>query len=465
MPLLPDSAPLHTESTRPRGKGRPRVADTAAPSLVDLLNLVRTGTATTRQELERISDLGRAVVADRLALLGDLGLVDESELGTATGGRAPRLVRFAARRASILVATLDQTAIGVGVADLTGNLLTEHHEATDLTAPPDQLTDRLAALFRWSLDRHAATKGVWGISLSVPGAVQTATDGAFLQSTPPVLPTWEGFPLVEKLSRDFGVPVWMRSSVETMTMGELHAGAGQGRRTMLFIKVGRRIGAGIVCDGQLYRGAQGAAGLIGSLPVTSGGQSGSLDAMAGSDMIQREGLAAATEGRSPLLADILRRGGEVTAIEVSQAAQMGDVASAAILATSGHLIGQVAATLANALNPDLIVLSGSIVQTNDTLLAAVREAVYGASHPLVTRDLRIIRSQMGSSAGLVGAARVASEALFAPPFLKEWVMQGTPIAHPDLAAFLSRLDTAPPPTATAAPPMPPAPTQAKDLPK
>ena len=66
--------------------------------------------------------------------------------------------------------------------------------------------------------------------------------GDFLTATPPVLPAREGFPLVETLTRDFGVPVWMRSSVETMTMGELHAGAGIGTRSMLFLKVGRRIG-------------------------------------------------------------------------------------------------------------------------------------------------------------------------------------------------------------------------------
>jgi len=457
---LPPNDTAFSESARQRGKGRPRTVETAAPSLVELLNLVRTGAASTRQELERHSEFGRAVVADRLTMLGDLGLVDESELGTATGGRAPRLVRFAARRAAILVATLDQTAIGVGVADLSGNLLTEHHEAADLTAPPDQLTDRLSALFRWSMDRHTAPGGLWGISLSVPGAVQGTAESDFLTATPPVLPAWEGFPLVETLTRSFGVPVWMRSSVETMTMGELHAGAGTGLRTMLFIKVGRRIGAGIVCDGQLYRGAQGAAGLIGSLPVTASGRNGTLDALAGSDMIQREGLAAAQEGRSPVLADILRRGGEISAIEVSQAAQMGDATCVAILSNSGHLIGQVVATLANALNPELIVLSGAIVQTNDILLAALREAVYGASHPFVTRDLRIIRSQMGSSAGLVGAARVASEALFAPTFLKEWVMQGSPRAHPALTALHARLsvDVAP----RNAPPLPPAARNGKE---
>jgi hypothetical protein len=118
MLILNDSARPQSDSGPGRSRGRPRNAEIAGPSLVDLLNLVRSGAATTRQELERTSTLGRAIVADRLAMLGDLGLIDESELGAATGGRAPRLVRFAARRATILVATLDQADIGVGVADL-----------------------------------------------------------------------------------------------------------------------------------------------------------------------------------------------------------------------------------------------------------------------------------------------------------------------------------------------------------
>jgi predicted NBD/HSP70 family sugar kinase len=433
-----------------RGKGRPRVAETAAPSLVDLLNLIRVDETTTRQELERKSELGRAIVADRLAMLADLGLIDESELGTATGGRAPRLIRLAAKQGRMLVATLDQSALGVGVADLAGNLLTEHHEAFELTAPPQALAERLTTLLRWSLDRQASPSGLWGISLSVPGTVPGAT-GDFLTRTPAVLPAWEGFPLVETLTRNFGAPVWMRSSVDTMTMGELHGGAGQGLTSMLFVKVGRRIGAGIVAEGRLFRGAQGATGLIGALPVHLDDKNGTLDAMAGSDMILREGRLAAETGRSAFLADQMRRGGEITAIDVAQAAQMGDAACVEILSTSGHLIGQVVATLTNTLNPEVIVLSGAIVQTNDIILAAVREAVYGASHPLVTRDLRIIRSQMGSSAGLVGAARAGAELLFAPGFLKDWVMQGSPLKHPAFLTFRNDLDAAPPPPA----PLPP----------
>jgi len=263
---------------------------------------VRTERATTRQELERESELGRAVVADRLGTLTELNLLDESELGTATGGRAPRLVRFSANRGSILVATLDQTAMGVGIADLAGNLKMEHHEAADLTQPTPALADRLITLFRWILDMQQDVGELWGISISVPGAVADGMESFFQQSTAPVLPGWESYPIVEKLVEAFDAPVWLRSSVETMTMGEFHAGAGAGHRTMLFVKVGKRIGAGLVSDGALFRGAQGAVGLIGSVPVTIGERHGTLESMAGSDAIARQGAKLQKPARARSLA-------------------------------------------------------------------------------------------------------------------------------------------------------------------
>ena len=421
-----------TNATGKRGKGRPRNAENVAPSLARILNLVRTGEASTRQEIEQVSELGRAIVSDRLAKLASLDLVDESELGVASGGRAPRLVRFNADAGRILVATLDQTALGVALADLNGKLLTEHHEALDLNAPAEDTFGRLETLFEWMLEKNARGKRVWGIGISVPGPVQ-APAGGLLSNSPPVLPAWDGTPYVERLIQSFNAPVWLRGSVETMAMGETQEGEASHTGTMLFVKVGKRIGAGLVIDGHLYRGAQGAAGLIGQLPVQSGGRTGPLELLAGSDTIAQEGRAAATGGNSPYLADILARGGDLSSIDVGQAAQAGDVAATEIMSRSGRLIGHVVATLANMLNPSQIVLSGSIAQTNDILLAAVREVVYGESHPLVTRDLTIAASRLGSSAGLVGAAAVVVEALFGADWLRGWITRGTPMESPQFA--------------------------------
>ncbi|WP_424930746.1 ROK family protein [Amaricoccus tamworthensis] len=418
-----------------RGKGRPRNSDVAAPSLTTILNLVRSGQATTRQEIERTGELGRAIVTDRLTTLTALDLVDESELGVATGGRAPRLVRFNANAGLVLVATLDQTALGVALSDLSGKLLMEHHEALDLNAPAEDTLGRLETLFEWILEKNAHAQKVWGIGISVPTPVP-AHHGGLLSTSPPILPVWDGTPYVERLIQTFKAPVWLRSSVETMAMGEISEGEASDSETMLFVKVGKRIGAGLVVDGRLYRGAQGAAGLIGQLPVTSSARSGPLELLAGSDTIAREGRTAASNGQSRYLADILTRGGDITSIDVGQAAQAGDPTAMEIMSRSGRLIGHVVATLANMLNPSRIVLSGSIAQTNDILLAAVREVVYGESHPLVTRDLSIAASRLGSSAGLVGGAAVVVDALFDPEFLRSWITRGTPISSPQFETVL-----------------------------
>tara|TARA_B110000503_G_scaffold139868_1_gene229287 strand:+ start:259 stop:1623 length:1365 start_codon:yes stop_codon:yes gene_type:complete len=434
------------------GKGRPRSSEAATASLVDMLNLVRLGHAGTRQELERVGEYGRAIVADRLASLRDLGLVDENATGVATGGRAPRLVQFMKDRARLVAVTLDQSAVGVGLADLSGKLLSEHHEMIDISDQSATI-DRICALINWLLARQSDTPDLWGVSVSVPGPVLANPGASFLLKTPDFLPNWDSSGLVETLTDRFQTLVWIHSNVETMTMGELHGGAGIGQQSMLFIKVGQRIGAGLVSDGHPYRGAAGAVGLIGQLPVTYRDSTGTLDAMAGAEMIRARGLEAAKSGGSPHLVDTLARVGDLTAIDVCQAAQMGDGACVEILVQSGRLIGGVVATLANMLNPQLIVLAGSIAQTNDILLASIRETVYGASHPLVTRDLRILRSQMSNSAALLGAASIAAEALFDPIFLKEWIGLGTPTLTPDFVQGLATLgssslqpgETPPPP--------------------
>lgn len=438
---MPSTAQLEAD-LKPRRKGRPRTAEIGAPGLVEILNIVRTQRATTRQELERESEYGRAVVADRLSMLLDLMLIDESELGTANGGRAPRLIRFSANRGCILVATFNQTSLGVGLADLSGHLKMEHHEALDLAQPVSVLFDRLVTLFRWLLDMQRVAVEVWGVSISVPAAVADGADTLFLQSTPPVRPGWESFLIVEKLVKIFDAPVWLRSNVETMTMGEFHAGAGadNAHKTMLFVKVGKRIGAGMVSEHTLFRGEQGAVGLIGAVPVFANERHGTLESLAGADAVAQEGKALAESGMSTILAEHLRRGNEITSVEVVQAAQMGDQAAIELLSQSGRLVGHAVATLANMLNPGLIVLSGAIAESNDFLLASAREAIYRASHPLVSRNLQIICSQMGSSSGLVGAAIIAVEAMFSPVMLREWIMAGRPQAHPQFIALKALLE-------------------------
>lgn len=426
------------EKTTLRSVGRPRSVDAAQASLALLLNLVRTGAATTRQELERRSELGRAVVADRLATMIELGLLKEGELGQATGGRAPRQMRFRQDAGSLLVSAIDQSSIALGIADLNGQLLVEHHEAAQLDAGPEAILDRLATIFDWQL-RETEKPAPWGIGLALPGPIEKPAADF---ETVPVLQTvqsWQGFPFLDRLSIRFGVPIFARSGVQTMTMGEAKAGGGRGLSDIIYVKLGRSISAGLISEGQLHRGAQGAAGMIGHSRVGDE----LLEAVAGAEAIAREGKAAAEDGRSPYLAQTLERQGELSVVDIGHAAQLGDLFCVELLGRCGRLVGEALAPLTNLVNPSLIVIGGVVAESGgDSLLAGIREAVYRQSHPMVSRDLQIMRSQMGASSGLVGAAQVVVEELFAPAILQGWVGQGSPLHHPEFQKSLERVTAA-----------------------
>jgi len=132
-----------------------------------------------------------------------------------------------------------------------------------------------------------------------------------------------------------------------------------------------------------------------------------------------------------------------------------------LLARTGRLIGYTLAALTNSYNPSLIVLGGALAQSSDILLAAVREAVYRRSHPLVSRDLRIVRSQMGSSAALVGAAISVSDETFEPHTLSAWVSFSSPLKHPDVQTLIKQTKQLVGNIHN--PPMPPAPRKAPTL--
>lgn len=445
-PGFKQQTPAQPERDR-RPVGRPKVVDTARGSLATLLNLVRTSTATTRQDLERQSELGRAGVTDRLATLSLLGLLREGELGTAAGGRAPRNLEFCADAAIIPVSVIEPSSLAVGLADLGGNLIAEHHEAIDLaTAGPHSTLERLATLFKWMIEENA--RPAWGIGVALPGAIERTEPFAVPTVRP--IQSWGEFPFAEELTTRFGVPVFVRGGTQAMAMGEFRLRSAADKADMLFVNLGRTISAGVISEGRLHRGAQGAAGLIGSTLVE--GQT--LDSGAGAEAISDEALRAAKSGESRYLNDVLTRNGELSAVDVGHGAELDDEFSRALLSRVGRLVGEALAPLANLLNPSLIVLSGSVAQTGDTLLAAVREAVYRKSHPLVTRDLRIMRSQLGGSAGLAGAAQVVVEELFAHDLLREWVALGSPLKSARmleaLASASSRLSAE---TARPAPPV------------
>lgn len=399
------------------------VASDSLAALVTVLDLVRTGTATTRPEIVRRSGLGRNVVAHRVSQLLESGLLTEGSLAQSTGGRAPRQLRFRSDAGHILVAELGATRINVAFSDLAGRLSAQCMEPADVTEGPKVVLGRVAALFEELRAGHP--REVWGVGIGLPGPVEFSTGRPV---APPIMPGWDGYDVRGYFTDRYAVPTWVDNDVNVMVLGELRDGRAQGHEDVIYVKVGSGIGAGLVSGGRLHRGAQGCAGDIGHIAAVDDaevvcrcGQIGCLEAIAGGTAIARDGRAAAISGRSPFLARLQAAGEPITAAAVNRAALHGDAFAVNLVTQSAQYVGESLARIVNFFNPAQILVGGTVPEVGDLYLATVRQIVFGRSLPLATRNLILERSPLGDTAGLKGAAFMVIDELLSPARLANWI--------------------------------------------
>ena len=404
--------------------------------LAGVLNLLRGAVELTRPDLVKASGLGRNVVAQRVAQLTRLGLVVEGSPAPSTGGRAARGLRFKAEAGCVLVAELGATSTDVGLCDLNGHLLTQQCEPSDITEGPEPILRRVAEIFTNLLETHPGS--LWGIGIGVPGPVEFSSGRPI---APPIMPGWDGFDLRSFFGDRFNAPTWVDNDVNVMALGELRDGLAQGRKNVIYVKVGTGIGAGLISGGRLHRGTQGCAGDIGHITTSPDspvvcrcGQTGCLEALAGGAALARQGADAAQTGESPFLAKLAAAGQPISADAVGQGAIFGDQKSVELVTHSALLVGETLSGLVNFFNPSLILLGGGVTEIGDLYLASVRQMVLSRSLPLATRALRIERSPLGKTAGLKGAAFMVLDELLSSERMAMWIDHGAPSGHPELAA-------------------------------
>ncbi len=413
------------------------LADEALDALVMVLDEIRLGRSRSRPELVARTGLGRAIVAQRVGELLDRGLVTEGEVGPSTGGRPPRQLTFRADAGHVLVADLGATSIDVAVTSLDGRILGHHDEPAEIEAGPGRCLDRVDALFESLLATAQAIPGrLWGVGIGVPGPVEF---GSGRPISPPIMPGWDGYPIRERFADRYDAPVWVDNDVNLLALGEWRSGVAAGHDDVVVVKVGTGIGAGIISDGHLHRGAQGSAGDVGHIQVVDDplvvcrcGNLGCLEALAGGGALGRAGAAAAVDGRSARLQVALDQHGTVTAQDVARAASFGDPVAVALLQDAGRRIGSMLASVVNFFNPSLVVIGGGVANSPDQFLASIRETVYRRSLPLATRDLLIQRSSLGGLAGVIGASSMVVDQLFSRDSIGRWIESGDPAGSPEV---------------------------------
>ncbi len=380
-----------------------------------LLGLLRDEGPLSRSHLSEMMGVSRTTVAAEVARLDRLGLAHESGLAKSRGGRRSTLVDLAEDARFVGIA-ISATRIGVGLTDGRLNVLMTQEVACDIRTGPELVLAAALDVARQVLDK-AGVESPMGAGVGVPGPVDFDRG---VSVSPPLMPGWDGYPVRDAVSLGLGCPVVLDNDVNVMAIGELHSGVAKNNRDFLFVKLGTGIGCGIVVGGELYRGVDGCAGDIGHIriddsgPICACGNAGCLEAYAGGAALAREANAAARSGRSAVLATLLAEKGELTAEDVGIAVTRGDPAAAALLRDSGQHVGNVLAGLVSFFNPGLIVIGGRVTGLGHGLLAEMRGVIYRRSLPLATGTLPIVLSELGDEAGVVGAARLVSDVVYAP---------------------------------------------------
>ncbi|VTU17452.1 Glucokinase [Variovorax sp. PBL-E5] len=345
-----------------------------------------------------------------IAGLVDQGLLAEAGLQRSSGGRRPENLQLHAGLGVLLGVDIGATSLDVAVLRPDLTVLAHHGEPADVREGPGVLLARVRVLMRELLARSGFdAKQVIGIGIGVPGPVNFEI-GQLVN--PPLMPAWDSFSIRDYLREDYAAPVFVDNDVNLMALGELWR-LKRSLSNFLVIKVGTGIGCGIVCHGEVYRGAAGSAGDVGHIcvdqegPRCHCGNLGCVEAMAAGPAITRMAMQAAQAGESAALAECLRVQGRIEATDVGQASRAGDAAANAIVQRAGSLIGQMLASIVNFFNPSHVFIGGGITRIGPLFLAAVRQSVYQRSLALSTRHLEIQYTPLGTQAGLIGAGVLA----------------------------------------------------------
>ncbi|HZI96508.1 MAG TPA: ROK family transcriptional regulator [Actinomycetales bacterium] len=384
------------------------------PTQSRVLTLLRDEGPVSRVDLATRLGVSRTTIAAEVGGLVDLGLVTDAGPAASRGGRRSTLVDLSPQLRFVGI-DIGATSIDVAITDGRLSVLAQAAQPFDVREGPEAvlaqaLTMTRALLKEQDVDRPA------GVGIGLPGPVDFHGG---VPVSPPIMPGWDGYPVRDAVARELGAPVQVDNDVNVMALGEQHSGVARTARDYLFVKIGTGVGCGIVVDGRLYRGVDGSAGDIGHIrveeygPTCACGGTGCLEAYFGGAALARDALTAARSGHSPVLAELLDERGTLTAVEVGIALARGDQQAQQMVRDGGRRLGQVLAGLVSFFNPGLIVIGGNVSGLGHALLAEVRGVVYRRSLPLATRNLPVVLSELGGSAGVIGASRLVSDSVYA----------------------------------------------------
>jgi predicted NBD/HSP70 family sugar kinase len=383
------------------------VESPGGPNRNVLLRELRLRAPVSRVELSKSTGISKPAVTRGVSGLMEEGLVVEAELGRAgsTGGRRPRLLELNPAAAAGLGCVIKVGQLVGCVAGFDGGIEHTERVSFDPLAHPETVVDQVAELIESLHARNTPGRPVVGVGASVPGLVDDV--GKVL--TTPHMPGWRDFPLAEVLVERLGLPTYLDNESRVQAIAEGWFGLGRGVDNFVCLEAGVGISAGIVINGELWRGVHSLAGEIGHSSTSGNGDRcycdnrGCWEMMASTSHLLNS-VKTSSIARSD---EALYQDAELTIESVISAADGGDEVALREIGQHADALASGICNLVLAYDPERIILHGESILLGERLVQMVRERVADRFRLWLDYEAPIMISELGTDAGLAGTAGLA----------------------------------------------------------
>ncbi|WP_319415354.1 ROK family transcriptional regulator [Marispirochaeta aestuarii] len=377
-----------------------------------IYNIIRYNGEINRMAITRISGVSKSTISLQINKLIKLGLIEEKTPPDSSQRKLKLQIR--GDLGYVAGVFLGITKLSIVIFNLDMQIKCEKVHYFDSISDPVECNRQIIQQLK-DLCRDNGIERLWGIGIGFPFPVNFR-DGK--PDSPPNVPLWHDYPLRKIYEKEFGCPVLIDNDVNVMALGEGYKGCTTDESDFLFVKVGTGIGAGLIVDGKIYRGAKGCAGDIGHIEVDGSnvrchcGNKGCLEAVAGGKALAARATEIAAKNESPYLKELLTRNQQLSAMDINNGAIAGDLSCIQLIKEAGTVIGSVLAKLVSFFNPSSIVIGGGLSAFGNLFVGAMREAVIRRSLHLATFELNVCISELKDKSGPTGAGTLIIDHIF-----------------------------------------------------
>ena len=374
-----------------RGRNRERV-----------LGVLRERGRISQADIARVTGLSRTTVHTLVSELKEAGLVHEVETTMPDLRSGRPAVQLMLRDSPLAVVGIDfgHSHVQVAVADIAHNVLAERRCDLDVSHDARTAMDTAARMVDEVLNEgRVERKSVIAAGMGIPGPVDRGRGTAGSAS---ILPGWAGLRIENEMQQRLGMPVEIENDANLGALAEMTWGAGRECSNFAYIKAATGIGAGLVVDGRLLRGASGTAGEIGHTTLD---ESGALCYCGNRGCLE-------TVASGPAIVGLVSSGHPETLTlgQVIELAAGGDVRCRRAISDAGREIGVAVAGLCNLINPERVIVGGLLSRAGELLLQPIREAIRRHAVFAAAERVEVVAAAFVERAELLGSLALALQA-------------------------------------------------------